>query len=556
MTNRPPASPPSPPDLGAVAAGAGAPGAPDDRFDRRGDAPGLAPPASAFDRVALRMTSTLDLDEVLAAVTIGLVEEIDVALARIWLLDEVDDALHLRASSGLSTRLDGNYRRVAVGALKIGFIAASGEPVTTNDVAHDPRIADHAWAAAEGLVSFAGWPLRFRGERLGVLATFARRALGEAELSRLALFANQAAIAIKNARLFAEVDALSARLRADNAYLRAEAATPDDAMRDLEKTPGLAAVVAQLRDVAPTPTSVLVHGETGTGKELVARAVHEASARRERPFVRVNCAALSAALIESELFGHERGAYTGALQRRLGRFELAHGGTLFLDEIGELPLEVQPKLLRVLQERELERVGGTQTVRVDVRIVAATNRDLAREVEAGRFRADLYYRLAVFPIEVPPLRARKQDIEPLAQAFAVELGRRVGKAVRGLSAGARARLLAYDWPGNVRELYNVIERASIVARREVLDEGDLPPLAAAASASPAIPAAGALATAAPPVTGDASLEAVERTHILRVLEQTNGVVEGSAGAARLLGLAPSTLRSRMAQLGIRRGRPR
>jgi transcriptional regulator with GAF, ATPase, and Fis domain len=523
--------------------------------------PAPPPAANAFDRVSLRMTSTLDLDEVLAAVTVGLVEEIDVALARIWLVDEADAALHLRASSGLSTRLDGKYRRVPVGALKIGSIAASGQPMTTNDVAHDPRIADHEWASAEGLVSFAGWPLRFRDERLGVLATFARRALGEAELSRLALFANQAAIAIKNARLFAEVDELSARLRADNAYLRAEAATPDDAMRDLEKTPGLAAVVGQLRDVAPTPTTVLVHGETGTGKELVARAVHEASLRRERPFVRVNCAALSAALIESELFGHERGAYTGALQRRLGRFELAHGGTLFLDEIGELPLEVQPKLLRVLQEREIERVGGTQTVRVDVRIVAATNRDLAREVETGRFRADLYYRLAVFPIEVPPLRARKEDIEPLGQAFAVELGRRIGKAIRGLTAGARARLIAYDWPGNVRELYNVIERASIVARRDLLDECDLPSLASSASRQPSL-ASGATvavtsataASAAPATpTSEASLEAVERTHITRVLERTHWVVEGPSGAARVLGLAPSTLRSRMAQLGLRRG---
>jgi transcriptional regulator with GAF, ATPase, and Fis domain len=508
----------------------------------------LGTPASAFDRVALRMTSTLDLDEVLAAVTTGLVDEIDVALARIWLIDEAGGALLLRASSGLSTRVDGLYRRVPIGSLKIGMIAANGEPVTTNDVAHDPRIADKAWAAAHGLVSFAGWPLRFRDERLGVLATFARRVLGDAERSRLALFANQAAIAIKNARLFAEVDALSARLRADNTYLRIEAASPDDALRDLETTPGLAGVVSQLRDVAPTPTTVLVHGETGTGKELVARAVHELSARRERPFVRINCAALSAALVESELFGHERGAYTGALQRRLGRFELADGGTLFLDEIGEVPLDIQPKLLRVLQEREFERVGGTQTVRVDVRIVAATNRDLAQEVEEGRFRADLYYRLAVFPIEVPPLRARKHDIEPLALAFAVELSKRLGKTVRALSPKALARLIAYDWPGNVRELYNVIERASIVARHDVLQDTDLPPLAPAPVA------------ASPPGTigtgNDASLEVVERTHITRVLERTNWVVEGRAGAARVLGLAPSTLRSRMAALGIRRGRSR
>jgi transcriptional regulator with GAF, ATPase, and Fis domain len=513
--------------------------------------PALADLASAggFDRVALRMTSTLELDEVLLAVTRGLVEDIDVALARVWLVDAADGALHLRASSGLSTRVDGQYGCVAIGAHKIGEIAETGRPVATNDVAHDPRIADHAWAVAHGLVSFAGWPLHFRDERLGVLATFARRALGDSELARLALFANQAAIAIKNARLFAEVEALSDRLRADNAYLRVEAASPDDAVRDLERTPGLAGLVDQLRSVAPTPTTVLVHGETGTGKELVARALHRLSARRDRPLVRVNCAALSASLVESELFGHERGAYTGAAQRRLGRFELAQGGTLFLDEIGELPPEIQPKLLRVLQERELERVGGTQTVRVDVRIVAATNRDLAREVEAGRFRADLYYRLAVFPIEVAPLRARKGDIDPLARAFARDLSRRLGKPLRGLAPRALARLKAYDWPGNVRELYNVIERASIVARHDLIDDADLPQLLPPPSAAPAPPIA--MATAA-----DARLDAVERTHILRVLERSNWVIEGKSGAAGVLGLPASTLRSRMAQLGLHRRRAR
>jgi transcriptional regulator with GAF, ATPase, and Fis domain len=509
----------------------------------------LAASAGGFDRVALRMTSTLELDEVLTAVTRGLVEDIDVALARVWLIDPADGALHLRASSGLSTRLDGQYGRVAVGALKIGEIAEAGRPMATNDVARDPRIADHAWAVANGLVSFAGWPLHFRGERLGVLATFARRALGAAELGRQALFANQAAIAIKNAGLFAEVEALSDRLRADNAYLRVEAASPDDAVRDLEQTPGLAGLLDQVRSVAPTPTTVLVHGETGTGKELVARALHRLSGRRDRPLVRVNCAALSASLVESELFGHERGAYTGATQRRLGRFELAQGGTLFLDEIGEVPMELQPKLLRVLQEREMERVGGTQTVHVDVRIVAATNRELTREVEAGRFRADLYYRLAVFPLEVPPLRARKGDIEPLARAFARDLSKRLGKPPRRLGPKALARLKAYDWPGNVRELYNVIERATIVARHDVIDETDLPPLLGSSTAPPAQQST--LASAA-----DARLDAVERTHIIRVLDRSNWVIEGKSGAAGVLGLPPSTLRSRMAQLGLHRRRSR
>ncbi len=515
----------------------------------------VAARASALDRVALRMTSTLELEAVLEAVTRGIVEELDVALARVWLADPTDArdasdskqrALHLRASSGLSERLDGSYRRVPIGAFKIGGIAATGEPVWTNDVTHDPRIADPAWASANGLVSFAGWPLHFRGELLGVLATFSRRVWSDAERARLALFANQAAIAIKNARLFADVEALTARLRADNSYLRHEADEEEDTLALVARTPGLSGVLGLLRSVAPTTTTVLLFGETGTGKELLARAVHEASPRRAKPLVRVNCAALSPTLVESELFGHEKGAFTGATQRRIGRFELADGGTLLLDEVGEVPLETQPKLLRVLQEREFERVGGDRTIRVDVRIVAATNRDLAREVEAGRFRSDLYYRLAVFPIRVPPLRERRQDIHLLATGFLREQARRLGKPLRAIAPGARERLERSGWPGNVRELYNVIERAAIVAQSETVTEADLTWFAGAPELDANVPSADATQ---PP---DATLEAVERAHLLRVLDRTRWVIEGKTGAAAILGLAPSTLRSRMAQLDLRR----
>ena len=509
--------------------------------------------ASSLDRVALAMTSSLELDVVLASVTAGLVDDFGVALARVWLAEPGDPTLRLRASSGLSARLDGEYARVAVGARKIGQIASTGEAMWTNDVVHDERIADHAWALTHGLVSFAGWPLAFRGTLQGVLATFARRPLTDAERSRMALFAHQAAIAIQNARLFAAIASLQERLRAENAYLRGEAAGGDDtAAASLRRCHDLEAVVAQVEQVAPTTTTVLVQGETGAGKELVARAVHELGRRSAGPFVKVNCAALSASLIESELFGHEKGAFTGAQQRRVGRFELADGGTLLLDEVGELPPELQPKLLRVLQEQEFERVGGSRPVRADVRIVAATNRDLAQAVEAGRFRADLFYRLAVFPIRVPPLRERPRDCAMLADAFVGAQRHRLGKALTGLSPGALPRLVAHDWPGNVRELSNVIERAAIVAAGPVIVEDDLPPLSRADARLRPRTASSIDTDTDARLERLEPLETVERAYIVRVLERAGWVIEGKKGAAAILGMAPSTLRSRMALLSIHR----
>jgi formate hydrogenlyase transcriptional activator len=510
-------------------------------------------PESSLDRIALEMTSTLELDAVLGAITSGLVDDFGVALARVWLTEPGGAALRLRASSGLSTRTDGAYARVSVGSRKIGYIAETRRPLATNDVAHDNRIVDRPWVQANGLVSFAGWPLLFRGSLEGVLATFARRTLSDAERARMALFAHQAAIAIKNARLFAEVAALEERLRAENAYLRSEAtggAGSEAAAVVLSRCQGLHAMLADLRRVAPTPTTVLVQGETGTGKELVARALHELSPRRGGPFVRVNCAALTPTLIESELFGHEKGAFTGAHQRRAGRFELADRGTLLLDEVGELLLELQPKLLRVLQEQEFERLGGTRSVRVDVRVVASTNRDLARAVKEGRFREDLFFRLAVFTIRVPALRDRSGDCAVLADAFVREQARRLGKELTGIAPDVMGRLLAHRWPGNVRELANVIERASIVAAGPTIEAQDLLPLAAP-EASAEAPGTNAHAD---PMAG-ATLEAIERVHIERTLERTSWVIEGKKGAAAALGVAPSTLRSRMAELGLRRAPP-
>jgi transcriptional regulator with GAF, ATPase, and Fis domain len=503
--------------------------------------------ASSLDRVALEMTSVLNLDAVLASITSGLVEDFGVALARVWLVEPGDPTLHLRASSGLSTRLDGAYARIPIGAHKIGQIAETREVLWTNDLVHDERIADRDWARESGLVAFAGWPLTFRDAIEGVLAIFSRRPLSDAERPRMELFAHQAAIAIKNARLFTAVAALEERLQAENAYLRRDVAGGDrDVVAMLARCEGLRPVLDLVRKVAPTSTTVLVQGETGTGKELIARAVHQLSPRHSGPLVTVNCAALSPTLIESELFGHEKGAFTDARKQRIGRFELADGGTLLLDEVGEVPLELQPKLLRVLQEQELERVGGAKPVRVDVRIIAATNRDLSKAVEAGRFRADLFFRLAVFPIEVPPLRRRPGDCAGLADSFLRAHAHRLGKAIEGIAPAALDALLAHDWPGNVRELSNVIERATIVAAGPLVTEDDLPPLA-----RPTAHGADAGAPSSGPAP-DTPLETVERWHIVRVLARAGWIIEGKSGAAAILGMAPSTLRSRMAHLGIRR----
>jgi transcriptional regulator with GAF, ATPase, and Fis domain len=306
------------------------------------------------------------------------------------------------------------------------------------------------------------------------------------------------------------------------------------------ESPLLRRVRDQIEQVAPTDSTVLIQGETGTGKELVARAIHEASARGERPLVKVNCAALPRELVESELFGHEKGAFTGAVQQRRGRFELADGGTLFLDEVGELPPEAQAKLLRVLQEREFERVGSARSLRVDVRVIAATNRDLHAEVAAARFRSDLYFRLNVFPIVLPPLRERRDDIPLLLRHFAARTARRLGRTIDGISPTFIERASAYDWPGNIRELENLVERALIMSRGGMLDASEL------------FAAPGGVPHAAPP--GAATLEEVERAHICRILDATGWRIEGDHGAARTLGLNPSTLRGRMRKLGIRKTR--
>jgi PAS domain S-box-containing protein len=335
-----------------------------------------------------------------------------------------------------------------------------------------------------------------------------------------------------------------ARLQAQNLYLREEIKSVHNFEEIVGASAGLVAVLENVRRVAPTDASVLLLGESGTGKELIARAIHSASQRADKPFIKVNCAALPQGLVESELFGHERGAFSGAIQRRIGRFELAHGGTIFLDEIGELAADVQVKLLRVLQEREFERVGGSAPLRADVRVLAATNRDLPQAIRDGSFRADLFYRLNVFPINLPALRERREDIPLLAQFFVQKYAPRIGRRIDSIEASTMQRLQAYHWPGNIRELENIIERGVILASTttltidaEMLCASDAPPDAEAA-------------------TRQGDLNSVQRDHILSVLRKSNWVVEGDHGAAVKLGMKPATLRHRMKKLGIERSADR
>jgi len=396
-------------------------------------------------------------------------------------------------------------------------------------------------------------PLDNEQRAKSILEIFAARAAAEIERKRAEDSLRESDEELK--RALTEVERLKERLEAENVYLRTEVSGVHRYGELIGQGEGVLKVIRQVNQVAETDMTVLILGETGTGKELVARAVHGQSGRRERPLVKVNCSALPGELIESELFGHEKGAFTGATGRQVGRFELADGGTIFLDEVGDLPLKLQAKLLRVLQEGEFERLGSGKTIKVDVRVIAATNRDLLQAVQRGRFRVDLYYRLNVYPIGLPPLRERREDIGLLAEVFLREASRRLGRLFDPISEEVLESLRRYEWPGNIRELQNVIERAAVVSigRRFQLPEG----WASSAGWKPST-------VASMPAIGDKelydnnrrveerSLDKVGRNYILQILQQTGWRVEGPKGAARILGLNPSTLRSRMLKLGIRR----
>lgn len=447
----------------------------------------------------------------------------------------------------LNARLPLNYG-------PLGEAVLTGELKQMRSLDDQPvSVAGFEWMRNEHLTECGIRPIAFKGEVLGALVGFSREHVPDSFTPWGSVFANHVGAAIANARAFEEIAALKAQLELQNSYLQ-EAVVEAKAFGNLVgQSAALKHIVSQIDLVAPTDASVLILGETGTGKELVAHEIHQRSTRKEGPLVRVNCASVPRELFESEFFGHARGAFTGAMKDRAGRFETAEGGTIFLDEVGEIPLDIQNKLLRVLQEKRYERVGEDRTRRANVRVVAATNRDLKKEVAAGRFREDLFYRLNVFPVQVPPLRERMDDIPSLAKHF-VELSAKDLKCAKPrLTRAAVAKLQNYEWPGNIRELRNVIERAVILSRGGVLDF-DLPgatssaPVARSSVRSETSPDS----AAQPKFLTEAELQRRERDNLVQVLEAANWKIGGPDGAAELLGVKPTTLLSRMDKWGIKK----
>ena len=420
------------------------------------------------------------------------------------------------------------------------WVMESGRPLLTPDLREDTGFLEHGPLVRQGILSALSVPLCAKGKVIGTLNLGSREVgrYGEGDSELLLAIADQVVLAIQNMLAYEEITALKSRLEQENTYWQEESRADAAFSEVVGESPAIQKVLERVRMVAGTDSTVLVTGETGTGKELVVRAIHDMSGRKEKILVKVNCAALPASVIESELFGHEKGAFTGALTRRVGRFELANRGTLFLDEVGDLPLELQAKLLRVLQEGEFERVGGTQTQKVNVRLIAATNRDLKTAVEEGRFRADLFYRLNVFPIAIPPLRARLEDVPRLTRHFVMLFSARMGKPMGTIGDGVLSKLMAYSWPGNVRELQNVIERAVILSRTSRLELDESLSTSTHAAASPPSPGR--------------TLEEIERDNIRSVLESVGWRVSGAGGAGKILGLKRTTLEARMKKLGISR----
>jgi transcriptional regulator with GAF, ATPase, and Fis domain len=500
--------------------------------------------------------------------------QVDLACIQVWLIDRGDlcstcpqrpncpdqtHCLHLVAcgtnslsASGTNIpRFDVPNTRMPLGAGFVGRVAVTGERLILN--ASDARPAELAeldWLEHKGIRSFSGTAISFKAKVLGVIASFIREGVVPNESRPWGqIFADHIGAAIANARAFEKIQRLKSQLEQQNTYLQEEVVDAK-AFGDLVgQSAALRQIVSQIDLVAPTEASVLILGKTGTGKDLVAHEIHRRSPRKDRPLVRVNCASIPKDLFESEFFGHVKGAFTGASKDRAGRFETAEGGTLFLDEIGEVPLEMQSKLLRVLQEKRYERVGSDRTQHANVRIMAATNRDLKKEVAAGRFREDLYYRLNVFPIHVTTLKERKDDISLLAKYFVDLSVKELRCAKPRLTRAAVTRLQNYDWPGNIRELRNIIERAVILARGGPLNF-DLP--VTDTVSLPALPKSIREIGASQEVFTEAEMQQRERENIIVALDKSGWKIKGIDGAAELLGLKPTTLLARMKKMRIER----
>ena len=494
------------------------------------------------------VVSHLDFDEMFAAIS--------VSLARVIQHDGCSLVLHdagtrryrcyVLRSNGLNSVEEGRMDECM--ATPSDAAIATRMPVVLSE-ADLQELSSRSEVAqrllAYGVKTFCCSPLLSRDRVLGSLNVGRLRedAFTAEDVDLLGQVSQQIAIAIENGLAYREIAELKEQLSKEKLYLEDEIRTSYNFGEIIGESPALRSVLHQIEIVAPTDSTVLIQGETGTGKELVARAIHELSGRKARTFIKLNCAAIPTGLLESELFGHEKGAFTGAIAQKIGRFELANGGTLFLDEVGDIPLELQSKFLRVLQEQEFERLGGTRTIRVDIRLVAATNRDLTAMVADREFRSDLYYRLNVFPIQTPPLRERGEDIPRLVQFFTQKFARRMNKAIARIPTATMEALAAYHWPGNIRELENFIERAVILSRGSMLEAplAELKPRVSLAHVDGHGPIAAL------------TLEDAEREHIRRALEQANWMIGGPSGAAARLGMKRTTLQSRMAKLGI--GRP-
>jgi len=535
------------------------------------------PEFESIKGLLLEMAQERSVDSILRMIVERMAMRLHVALARIWLIRQGDlcercamgkecpgrrNCLHLVASRGTPlrhdpqnwSRLDGLYARVPLGVTKIGLIASRGEAGSVVDIRRHPEwIERNPWALGEEIISFAGQPMLYKGEVLGVVGIYFRipPELVKKGSVWLRMVADHAAIAIANARAYQEIERLRSQLELENVYLREELDEVGAFGDIIGRSPALLKILRQIEMVAPTDTTVLILGESGTGKELVAREIHRRSLRRDRPLIKVNCASIPSELYESEFFGHTKGAFTGAVKERAGRFEAADGGTLFLDEVGEIPYPLQSKLLRVLQDGEYERIGEERTRKVDVRIIAATNKDIQKEVEEGNFRRDLYYRISVFPLEIPPLRHRKEDIPLLAEHFLDRVSGKLNLPRPKLTRANLAELQEYDWPGNVRELQNVIERALIISQRGHL-RFDLP----------ARPKDGALSMPAPApvnlqgteILTEVEMKQLEKKNLLAALQLCRWKVSGPGGAAELLGVKPTTLKARIRKMGIQRPR--